>query len=69
MTLTSQPKVKLMGPGGSAEMAIAALEAGADSVFIGPKGWSRRPKSDELTDEEMYRVIDYGVTHNKDIRV
>lgn len=67
--LANQPQVKLMGPGGSAEMAIAALEAGADSVFIGPKGWSRRPKSDELTDEEMYRVIDYGVAHDKDIRV
>ena len=65
----SAAKVKLMGPGGSAEMAIAALQAGADSVFIGPKGWSRRPKSDELNDADMYRVIDYGVAHNKDIRV
>jgi len=63
------PQIKLMGPGGSAAMAIAVLQAGADSVFIGPKGWSRRPKSDELTDAEMYQVIDYGVAHNKDIRV
>lgn len=66
---TEQPNIKLMGPGGSAEMAIATLQAGADSVFIGPKGWSRRPKSDELTDDEMYQVIDYGVANNKDIRV
>ena len=64
-----QPPVKLMGPGGTVEMSIAALEAGADSIFVGPKGWSRRPKSDELTDAELFQVIDYGVEHNKDIRV
>ncbi|MEH6624904.1 MAG: peptidase U32 family protein [Motiliproteus sp.] len=61
--------IKLMGPGGSRDMALATLEAGADSVFIGPKGWSRRPKSDELTDAEMFEVIDYGLAEDKDIRV
>ncbi len=59
----------LMAPGGSPEMSIAALECGADSVYIGPKGWSRRPKSDELDDQEMAEVLGYGVRHGKDIRV
>ncbi len=27
--------IKLMGPGGTKDMAIAALEAGADSIFVG----------------------------------
>ncbi len=59
----------LMGPGGSKEMALATLQSGADSVFIGPKGWSRRPESDELSDQEIFEVIDYGRQHNKDIRL
>jgi len=63
------PAVKLMAPGGTKAMAIAALEAGADSVFVGPLGWSRRPKSDELNDAEMAEVIEYGVAQHKDIRV
>lgn len=59
----------LMAPGGSKEMALATLKCGADSVFIGPKGWSRRPKSDELTDSEIFEVIDYGIDQGKDIRL
>lgn len=59
----------LMAPGGSKEMALAALKSGADSVFIGPKGWSRRPQSDELTDQDIFDVIDYGRDQDKDIRL
>ncbi len=61
--------VKLMAPGGTKQMALAALEHGADSVFIGPRGWSRRPKTDELCDEDMAEVIAYGNATNKDVRV
>ncbi|MBW2476103.1 MAG: U32 family peptidase [Deltaproteobacteria bacterium] len=59
----------LMAPGGSKSMAIAALESGADSVYVGPRGWSRRPQSDELTDQEIFDLIDYGKTYDKDIRL
>lgn len=50
-------------------MAFAAFASGADSVFVGPKGWSRRPESDELTDHEVFEVIDYGRAHGKDVRL
>ncbi len=61
--------VVLMGPGGTLEMTIAALERGCDSVFVGPKGWSRRPSSDELTDDEIREAIEYANSVGKDIRV
>lgn len=61
--------VDLMGPGGTLEMAVAALERGCDSVFVGPKGWSRRPASDELTDGEIREVIGHARALGKDVRV
>lgn len=61
--------VALMGPGGTLEMTVAALERGADSVFVGPKGWSRRPASDELDDGEIREAILHARRLGKDIRV
>ncbi len=61
--------VALMGPGGTLDMAINALERGCDSVFVGPKGWSRRPASDELEDAEIQELIEWGRPRDKDIRI
>jgi U32 family peptidase len=61
--------VALMGPGGTLKMAVGALERGCDSVFVGPKGWSRRPASDELEDAEICELIQWAAPHNKDIRI
>ena len=59
----------LMGPGGTLDMALTALERGCDSVFVGPKGWSRRPASDELHDEEIRDLLAWAGPRGKDIRV
>jgi len=61
--------VALMGPGGTLDMAVYALQRGCDSVFVGPKGWSRRPASDELEDAEIKELIEWGAARNKDIRI
>lgn len=61
--------VVLMGPGGTLEMTVTALDRGCDSVFVGPKGWSRRPASDELSDGEIKEAIDYANAAGKDIRI
>jgi len=61
--------VNLMAPGGTKEMAITALSSGADSVFIGPHGCSRRPSSDELTDTEINEVIRYADNTGKEVRI
>lgn len=61
--------VALMGPGGTLNMAVTALEQGCDSVFVGPKGWSRRPASDELDDGEINELIAWSRPRGKDIRI
>lgn len=62
-------KPVLMAPGGTLKMALAALDAGADSVYVGPKGWSRRPASDELDDGELSELLQHGRASGKDIRI
>lgn len=59
----------LMAPGGSMEMARLALSLGADSVYVGPKGWSRRPTSDELEDGEIRELIDEAHGLGRDVRI
>lgn len=61
--------VNLMAPGGTKEMAFAALHAGADSVFIGPKGWSRRPSENELADHEIREIIEHANSAGKEARI
>jgi putative protease len=61
--------VALMGPGGTFDMAVTALERGCDSVFVGPKGWSRRPASDELEEEEIRDLIQWAQRLGKDVRI
>jgi len=59
----------LMAPGGTLEMAQQALARGADSVYVGPSGWSRRPASDELDDAAIRELIDECRPQGKDVRV
>ena len=50
-------------------MAVAAVDAGADVLYVGPRGWSRRPAESELTDEEIGEAIDYARGHGRELRV
>ena len=61
--------VELLAPAGTREMAFAAIEEGADTIYVGPLGWSRRPYESELTDDEMHEVIDFAGVHGKQVRV
>ncbi len=45
--------VTLLSPAGSPEAVLAALDAGADAVYAGLKGWSRGGARGELTWEEL----------------
>jgi collagenase-like PrtC family protease len=60
---------QLLAPGGSLEMACAAVDEGADVVYVGPLGWSRRPYESEMTDEDIRSAIGYAAEHGKQVRV
>jgi putative protease len=59
----------LMAPGGTLEMAVTAFARGADSVYVGPRGWSRRPASDELDDAQIAELIADAARDGKDVRI
>ena len=50
---TSTQTVKLLAPGGTLRMALNALAEGADAVYVGARGWSRRSSQMDLIDEEI----------------
>jgi len=56
-------RTELVGPGGSFDMVKSVVDAGADAVYVGPKGWSRRREKFELCDEDIQKAIDF--THHK----
>ena len=60
---------EILAPAGNLEMAIAALDAGADAVYPGPKGWSRRTVEQEVTDEELGIMITHANKTNKKVKV
>lgn len=59
----------LLAPGGTVEMACAAVDEGADVVYVGPLGWSRRPYESELTDDEIRTVVAHAARGGAEVRV
>lgn len=60
---------ELFCPGGSLDMVKAVFEAGADHVYVGPKGLSRRKLDYELTDQEINTAVLIAKKFNKKISV
>jgi putative protease len=61
--------VMMMAPGGTKEMCRLVLDEGADAVYVGVVGWSRRGSEHELTDDEIHETIDYANSRNREVRV
>ncbi len=59
----------MMAPGGTPEMARAVIDEGADAVYVGVVGWSRRGAQDELNDDEIRDTIDYAAARGKEVRI
>jgi len=60
---------ELLSPGGTMEMVRETLEAGADSVYVGPLGWSRREAAYELPHHQVLEVIQMAHDRGAKLRV
>lgn len=56
-------KTELLAPAGSLESLKAAVNAGADAVYIGGTKFGARAYADNLTEEDMKWAIDYAHLH------
>lgn len=60
--------VKLLGPGGSLEMIETVFNSGADAVFVGPIGLSRRMGDKyELDHDQMKEAVEIASARGKEI--
>lgn len=60
-------KAELLAPAGSIESFYAAVNSGADSVYLGGKLFNARYNSQNFDNEEMKHIISYA--HNKGVKV
>ncbi|MBI3988338.1 MAG: U32 family peptidase [candidate division NC10 bacterium] len=60
---------KLLAPGGTLEMAYAVLEEGAEAVYVGAFGWSRRSYQLDLKDEEIKELNGFARTLQREVKV
>jgi U32 family peptidase len=60
---------ELLASGGSIEMVRTACDHGADAVYVGAKGWSRRTAQYEMDDAEIAESAKYARSVGKVLRV
>ena len=60
---------ELLASGGTVEMARVVLDTGADAVYVGAKGWSRRRAQYEMSDDEVIASARYARSRGKILRV
>jgi len=59
----------LLAPAGNPEALRAALDAGADAVYVGLKGWSRGGARGELDRAELGEAVDLARARGAEIQV
>ena len=61
------PKMELLAPAGSKESFVAAIRAGADSVYMGIDKYNARLNADKLNIYDLEVLTDYA--HSKNVKV
>ena len=51
--------MELLSPAGSYEALLAAVQNGADAVYMGLGGFNARRSARNFTDEDFARAVDY----------
>ncbi|MFQ5657775.1 MAG: peptidase U32 family protein, partial [Candidatus Methylomirabilales bacterium] len=59
--------VELLVPAGSVQMVEAAVDNGANALYVGPQGWSRRRDAYELSDEALQESV--RIAHARGVKV
>jgi putative protease len=59
----------LLAPGGSPEAVAAALDVGADAVYVGLRGWSRGGARSELEWPEIRAAADLARARGAELQV
>lgn len=60
-------KVELLAPAGSKEAFYAAVNSGADAVYLGGKNFNARHYSENFSNEDLAEIVKYA--HNKNTKV
>jgi putative protease len=67
MEKNMEKKLELLAPAGSIESFYAAVNSGANSVYVGGKSFNARQNSQNFDNDEMMDIIRYA--HNKGVKV
>jgi len=67
MEKANTKKVELLAPAGGYDSFIAAINAGADAVYMGLQNFNARTMTTNFTLEEYIKAIDYA--HKRDVKV
>ena len=62
-------RCELLAPAGGTEQLIAAVENGADAVYLGGRMFNARANAGNFSDEEMREAIDFAHRRNVKIHV
>ena len=57
-------RCELLMPAGGSTQFIAAVENGADAVYVGGKSFNARMNAGNFSDEELARAVDYAHLRN-----
>lgn len=60
-------KIELLAPGGSMESIYAAVQSGADAIYMGGTKFSARAYASNFNEEELIKVVNY--CHLYDVKV
>lgn len=60
-----KPQVEILAPAGSMESMVAAINAGADAVYMGGSRFGARAYADNPEEERLLEAIDYAHLHGR----